>query len=196
MELARQTVRQVERFGDKHRKKLGSRLFYPADELYLKAGMDTPPNSFYEGYPQLENGVGMISLLMTQAEKALRVQLTAPKTPFSIATGEAAAKCLQKVLNSAAAKCANINGTIFAIKNEFFGASVDVAGLLTGGDIIRQLKGRKLGARLLITKNMLRYGENIFLDDVTLQEVSSELGVDIRVVGQDGADLVRAIFGD
>ncbi len=195
-ELARKTVRQAVRFGNKCLKKLGTRLIYPADELFLKAGMEIPDDSFYEGYPQLENGVGMLRLLMTQTEKALRLQHKALKTPFSIATGAAAAKCLQKVLHSAAEKCANISGTIYTIQNDFFGSSVDVAGLLTGGDLIRQLKGRDLGARLLITKNMLRHGENVFLDDVTLQEVTAELGVDIRVVGQDGADLIRAIFGN
>ncbi len=194
--LAAETVRQVEQMGDKCLGKVGSRLFYPADELYLKAGRDIPEDGFYEDYPQLENGVGMLRLLMTQTEKALRTQQTPPKMPFTIATGAAAANCLQKVLDSAAEICANISGTVATVNNEFFGGQVDVAGLLTGGDLIRQLKGRDLGGRLLITKNMLRHGENVFLDDVTLQEVSDELGVDIRVVGQDGADLVRAIFGD
>jgi putative radical SAM enzyme (TIGR03279 family) len=195
-ELARKAVRQAEHFGARCLKKLGTRLFYPADELYLKAGWDIPDEDFYEGYPQLENGVGMLRLLVAQAEGALRLQHTAAKTPFSIATGTAAANCLQKVLDLAAEKCANINGTLYSIRNEFFGGQVDVAGLLTGGDLIRQLKGRDLGARLLITKNMLRHGENVFLDDVTLKELSAELGADVRVVGQDGADLIRAIFGD
>lgn len=195
-EQAKITVRQVEKFGDTCMKKFGSRLFYPADELYLKAGIDIPSESFYEEYPQLENGVGMLRLLTTQADKALRIQHTAPKTPFSIATGEAAAKCLQKILDSASEKCANINGTVHAIRNDFFGGQVDVAGLLTGGDLIRQLKGKNLGERLLLTKSMLRHGESVFLDDVTLEEVSLELGVEIRIVGQDGADLIRAMVGD
>ncbi|NMA24222.1 MAG: DUF512 domain-containing protein [Clostridiales bacterium] len=195
-ELAQKTIRQVERFGLRCLKKLGTRLFYPADELYLKAGLGIPPDGFYEGYPQLENGVGMLRLLMVQAEKALRVQTTAPKTPFTIATGAAAVNCLQKVLDSAAEICANIDGNVVTIQNEFFGGQVDVAGLVTGGDLIRQLKGRDLGERILITKTMLRHGENVFLDDVTLREVSAELSVGIRVVGQDGADLVRAIFGN
>lgn len=196
LDLARQTVHQVESFGDKCLKKLGTRLVYPADELYLKADLGIPADGFYEDYPQLENGVGLLRLLMTQADEALRVHFEASKTPFSIATGVAATKCLQKVLNSATEKCANINGTVFTINNDFFGDLIDVAGLLTGGDIIRQLKGKDLGARLLISKNMLRHGENVFLDDVTLQDVSSALNVEVRVVSQDGADLIRAIFGD
>lgn len=195
-ELALKTVRQVERFGDGYLKRLGTRLFYPADELYLKAGLDVPENDFYENYPQLENGVGMLRLLTTQAEKALSLYEKADGVPFSIATGAAAAYCLQKILNSAREKCANINGTVYTVRNDFFGDMIDVAGLITGGDLIAQLKGKPLGRRLLLTKNMLRHGENVFLDDVTLDRVSSALGVAIRVVGQDGEDLVRAIFGN
>ncbi len=195
-DLALRTLWQAETFGDKCMKKLGTRMFYPADELYLKAGLDIPADGFYEDYPQLENGVGMLRLLMTQADNELGARHSAASAPFSIATGEAAAKCLQKVLDSAAEKCANINGTIFTIKNNFFGELIDVAGLITGGDLIGQLRGKNLGARLLITKNMLRHGENVFLDDVTLEDVASALGVEIRVVSQDGADLIRAICGD
>ena len=195
-ELARQTVRQVERRGERCLKEMGTRLFYPADELYLKAGYEIPPDEFYEDYPQLENGVGMLRLLMTQAETALETVYTADGAPFSIATGVAAAHCLQKVLNLAREKCANINGNIFVVRNEFFGEQIDVAGLLTGGDLIGQLRGRELGRRLLITKNMLRHGENRFLDDITTDEVSRALGVPIRVVGQDGDDLIRAILGN
>ncbi|SHH93481.1 putative radical SAM enzyme, TIGR03279 family [Sporobacter termitidis DSM 10068] len=193
---ALQTVRQVEHTGEKCLKKFGTRLFYPADELYLKAGLDVPEDAFYEGYPQLENGVGMLRLLMTQAGDALPFYHSADGALFSIATGEAAAHCLQKILDSAREKCANINGNVVAVKNEFFGSLIDVAGLITGGDLIAQLKGRDLGQRLLITKNMLRHGETVFLDDVTLDEVSRALGVTVRVVGQDGEDLIRAIFGN
>lgn len=195
-DLALRTLWQVESFGDKCIKRFGTRMFYPADELYLKAGLDIPSDDFYEDYPQLENGVGMLRLLMTEADEALKFQHEAVKTPFSIATGVAATKCLQKVLDSAAEKCANINGTILTIKNEFFGEQIDVAGLITGGDLISQLKGKDIGGRLLIAQNMLRHGENVFLDDVTLQDVSAALGVEIRVVEQDGADLIRAICGN
>jgi putative radical SAM enzyme (TIGR03279 family) len=194
-ELARKTVRQIEAFGEKCLKKYGSRLFYPADELYLKAAVDIPADGFYEEYPQLENGVGLLRLLMTQAEEALKVPRESAAEPFSIATGAAATKCLQKILYAAQKTCANINGAVITVKNDFFGELIDVAGLLTGGDLIRQLKGKDLGARLLIARSMLRHGESVFLDDVTLQEVSAALGVEIRVVEQDGADLIQAIFG-
>ena len=196
VELALRTVRQTEARGEQCLKEYGTRLFYPADELYLKAGLEIPPDAFYEGYPQLENGVGMLRLLETQAAEALTVPQTSDGAPFSIATGEAAAHCLQKILNSAREKCANINGTLITVKNEFFGDMIDVAGLLTGGDIIRQLRGRDLGHRLLITTNMLRHGENAFLDDVTTDDVTRALGVPVRVVGHDGDDLIRAMFGN
>jgi putative radical SAM enzyme (TIGR03279 family) len=193
-ESALAAVRQVERTGDRCRAKLGTRLFYPADELYLKAGLEVPADAFYESYPQLENGVGMLRLLTVQADAALRASRDARTLPFSIATGAAARECLQKILNSVTEKYANIKGQLFAVRNDFFGETVDVAGLVTGGDLIRQLRGRPLGERLLITKNMLRHGEHVFLDDVTLADVSSELGVPVRVVGSDGADLIRAML--
>ncbi len=160
-ESALAAVRQVERTGDRCRAKLGTRLFYPADELYLKAGLEVPADAFYESYPQLENGVGMLRLLTVQADAALRASRDARTLPFSIATGAAARECLQKILNSVTEKYANIKGQLFAVRNDFFGETVDVAGLLTGGDLIRQLRGRPLGERLLLTKNMLRHGGDV-----------------------------------
>jgi putative radical SAM enzyme (TIGR03279 family) len=195
-ELAGTTIKQVEQYGAICLKKYGSRIFFCADELYLKAGLDLPSDEFYEDYPQLENGVGMLRLLTTEFEEALPHMKEAAAEPFSIATGCAASELFTKLLNLAQEKCANINATVYTIRNEFFGELIDVAGLLTGGDLISQLKGRALGTRLLIARNMLRHGENVFLDNVTLEEVSQELGVPIRVVEQDGADLVRAMFGD
>ncbi len=192
---ALETVRQIERFGEKCLALYGTRLFYPADELYLKAQLPIPVDTFYEEYPQLENGVGMLRLLTTEAEAALEASQDVREMPFSIATGRAAFECLQKILNIAREKYVNIDGKLFSIRNEFFGVSVDVAGLLTGEDLIRQLEGKALGERLLITRNMLRHGENVFLDDVTLAEVSDRLGVPVRVVEPDGADLIRAILG-
>jgi putative radical SAM enzyme (TIGR03279 family) len=194
-ELAVQTIRQVEHFADDCIVKYGSRVFFCADELYLKAGLDIPEDGFYEDYPQLENGVGMLRLLTTQFEDTLPHMKDANSVPFSIATGCAASELFTKLLYLAKAKCANINGKVYTIRNDFFGELIDVAGLITGGDLIRQLKGRELGNRLLIARNMLRHGESVFLDNVTLEEVARTLGVSVRVVEQDGADLARAMFG-
>lgn len=195
-DAALRAVYQVETFGEKCLKQLGTRFVFSADELYLKAGLDIPDEQFYEGYPQLENGVGLLRLLLSEAEEEIQKPHETDGELFSIATGKAAYKCLQNIFDLAQDKCVKINCNLYEITNNFFGETVDVAGLLTGGDLVSQLKGKELGKRLLIAKNMLRHGETVFLDDMTLEEVSRELGVPIRVVEQDGADLVRAMFGN
>lgn len=192
---AYQTIRQVEQFGEECLEKFGTRLFFSADELYLKAGVDIPTDEFYESYPQLENGVGMLRLLMEQSRQALEKHQELREIPFSIATGAAAADCLQKILLSAQKNCANIKGNVCIVRNTYFGETIDVAGLVTGGDLIEQLRGKHLGKRLLITKNMLRHGQAVFLDDVTLEDASRILGLEIRVIEQDGADLISAMYG-
>jgi NifB/MoaA-like Fe-S oxidoreductase len=137
----------------------------------------------------------MLRLLITEAEEALMERTEADGVPFAIATGCAAADTLQKIIDLTRKKCTNIYGKVFAVKNEFLGETVDVAGLITGRDLIEQLRGRELGKRLLITQNMLRSGETVFLDDVSVAEVQNALGVPIRVVKPEGADLIRAICG-
>ena len=201
-DLAIKTVRQVERFGDICLKKSGSRVFFCADELYIKAGIRFPPHKFYEEYPQLENGVGMMRLFITEFMKEFRKfgirnsKFRSPNFEFSIVTGMAARKYLTNLLKSAAEEYDKISGKVFAVRNDFFGDSVTVSGLITGGDIISQLKGCDLGSRLLIPQNMLRSGEDVFLDNITVSEVSAALGLPVRVVKQDGADLFRAMLTD
>jgi putative radical SAM enzyme (TIGR03279 family) len=192
-ELALQTVRQVDRFGERCMKRRGSRVFFCADELYIKAGLKLPPHTFYEEYPQLENGVGMMRLFITEFEREFNA-FRIPHSEFSIATGNAAYKYLTKLLKTVSDKCGKMDGKVYAIRNEFFGGCVTVSGLITGGDIINQLKGRKLGSRLLIPQNMLRHGDEVFLDDITVAEVSETLGVPIRIVKQNGADFFRALI--
>ena len=200
-ELAAKTIRQVERFSADCVKKRGSRVFFCADEMYIKAGLKLPPHRFYEDYPQLENGVGMIRLLITEFEDALRelgpgsTPHSAFYEPFSIATGTAASGYLENLLMTTRERHGKITGKVYAVQNEFFGDSITVSGLVTGGDIIAQLKGRDLGSRLLIPQNMLRRGEDAFLDDVTVPTLSEALGVPIRIVDLNGADLLRAFLG-
>ena len=98
-------------------------------------------------------------------------------TPFSIATGVSAAPFLTELIDLAREKCGKIEGTVYPIRNDFFGETITVAGLVTGGDLIAQLRGKPLGERLLIPQNMLRHGERVFLDDVSLDDVERELGV-------------------
>ncbi|MCL2227801.1 MAG: DUF512 domain-containing protein [Oscillospiraceae bacterium] len=200
--LALKIVRLVGRYGELCLRKRGSRVFFCADELYLKAGLRLPEDEFYEEYPQLENGVGMMRLFITEFEQALeelggagQMEGFAQGSSFSVATGVAAHKYLTKLLKTASEKYGRMCGNIYSIKNDFFGHSVTVSGLVTGRDLIGQLKGRKLGSRLLIPQNMLRHKEDVFLDDVTVADVSNALGVTVRVVGQDGADLLQAFLG-
>ena len=172
----------------------------------MKAGMALPQDSYYESYPQLENGVGMMRLLITEFEEELiksgelylrsEAALHEKNFGFSVATGYAACEYLTKLLKTAAEKYDNIHGRVCAVRNDFFGEQITVSGLITGKDIIAQLRGRDLGGRLLIPRNMLRHGDDVFLDDVTVSELSEALGVPIRVVGQNGADLLRAFMGD
>lgn len=196
-EAALTLVRQVENFAAVCREKHGTSLFWCSDEFYLKAGLSIPPDEYYEEYTQMENGVGMLRLLETEC-RAASAGAEVPEIipPFSIATGMAAAPFLREIIDSSAAKChTELKYTVYPIKNIFFGETVDVAGLITGGDLIVQLKGKNLGTRLLISKTMLRHGETVFLDNVTLEEVSQQLCVPVIPVNQDGFDLFEAVFG-
>lgn len=177
------------------REKLGTALFWCSDEFYLKAGRPIPEDAFYEGYTQLENGVGMLRLLRTEFNSALALMDPAerPVTPFSTACGTAVAPWIREMIDTAAEKC-HTKGTVYPIVNKFFGESVNVSGLITGRDLISQLKGKELGRRLLIPVNMLRHGEDVFLDDVTLADVSRELNIQVIPVNQDGFDLCDEIF--
>ncbi len=192
---AAQVIRQVESFGEKCLRKHGTRIFYCSDEMYLKAGVEIPDDEFYENYPQLENGVGMLRLQQEEFTAALGLMPAADGEPFSIATGVAARPFLEKLLEKARQMDSRINGRVYAVENDFFGHSIDVAGLVTGQDLIAQLRGRTLGSRLLIPACMLRRDEQDFLDDVKLEEAAAALGVPIYPVSSDGYELAEAVFG-
>jgi len=201
--LALQTVRQVENYAEKCLKSRGSRVFYCADELYMMAELELPDNGFYEDYPQLENGVGMMRLFITEFENVLAgkdlTQIcsdTAEQRTFSIVTGVLAQRYLTNLCDTISIIYDKIICNVYAVRNDFFGGSVTVSGLITGNDIIAQLKGKELGSKLLIPQNMLRFGEEVFLDDVTVSGLSEALGVSIRIVKQDGADLFDALSGN
>lgn len=184
------TVKQVESFASLCREKLNTLLFYCSDELYLKAGLPIPPEEDYEGYPQLENGVGLLRLLEEEFSYALSTCKERSSTPFSIATGMAAAPFMERLC-----QLAHANGTVYAIENNFFGHTVDVAGLITGKDLLAQLKGKDLGAFLLIPLVMLRHGEGVFLDDISVDELSESLGVPVYPIDNDGEALLSAMLG-
>ena len=194
-ERARETVAAVERFGARCLERHGSRIFFCADELYIKAGLPLPEDAFYEDYPQLENGVGMMRLLMTEFAAGLASPPENAHIPFSVGTGVAAAGFIESLIREADGALGGVSGCVYPIKNSFFGESIDVAGLVTGRDLISQLMGRPLNGRLLIPRNMLRHGGDVFLDDVTIPDVESALNVRVRVVEQDGGDLLDAVLG-
>ena len=190
-------IEQVEAFAARFLDGHGTSLAWCSDEFYLIAGRELPEKSYYEDMAQLENGVGMLRLLTGQAALALEdVPEDASPTPFSIATGVSAAPFLRKIVDMAREKCGSIDGTVYPVRNRFFGETITVSGLITGRDLMEQLAGQTLGERLLIPANMLRTGERVFLDDVTVEQVEQTLGVSVTAVeAESGFDLVDAILG-
>ena len=194
-ELAAETLDMVDAFGGECLRRHGSRIFWCGDELYIKAGRKIPSDEFYEDYTQLENGVGMLRLMETEFSSALKLGGEPDGAPFSIATGVSAAPYFQILLDKAKEKYPEIKGRIYPIVNDFFGHSINVTGLITGGDLIAQLKDKELGERLLISQNMLRRAEMDFLDDVKLEEASAALGLPVYPIEQDGFALFDAMCG-
>ena len=171
----------------------GDPFVYPADELYLLAGRDFPPDAAYGDYPQIENGVGLCRLLDTQYKEAWALADFSRARPgrVAIACGTSAAPFLDGMLKEKPVP--GVTTVIYPVWNDFFGPSVTVSGLITGGDLMRAMKGVACD-RLLISQAMLREGESVFLDNTTLAEVEAALGVDILAVS-DGEALVKALAG-
>ena len=199
-EEAAEVIDMINSFGNEHKAKFGTRMFYAADEFYLKAGREIPDAEYYEDYPQLENGVGMLRSCSDEFGMAIEdvvefsVSLT-DKREISIVTGVASYPMIKEQVGKLQAICPNLNVNIYEIINNFFGTSITVSGLLTGRDILDQLKDKPLGDELLIPGNCLRHGEEVFLCGMTVEELSQALGVPIRDSGCDGYALCEAILG-
>ena len=194
-EDARDIIAIAEEFGQENLRRFGTRRFFCADELYLRAELPLPQEDYYEGYRQLENGVGMLRSLGDDFLAALdTVDVPEEFSSFTIATGTAAAPFLTGLVQQAQARFPDLRGEVVAIDNDFFGHTIDVAGLLTGQDISAQLQKRPLGDRVLIPLHMLRHGETVFLDDYTVERLSQALDRPVQVVGLDGFDLADALF--
>lgn len=181
-------------FGDKMLAERGFRLVYPSDEFYLLSGREMPSEDYYDGYPQLENGVGMIR---SDTEEFLECLENLPEKEYNrkvtIATGVAACDFISTLASLAMEKYPSLTVSVKAIRNDFFGGSVTVSGLVTGGDIIKQLAGTDLGDELLVPENMLRAEGDLFLDNVSLSELSDALGVPVTVVPRGGYALCEAM---
>lgn len=194
-ETAAETLDIIESYGDKFKQKYGRRTVYAADEFYIKAGRKIPDPEYYEGYPALENGVGLITLLREEVAFALeeRERDSSLSHTVSVACGECAYDSLCETLSLINEKFPNININVYKIRNDFFGGQIDVTGLVTGGDLIAQLKDKELGDKLLIPSCMLRFEGDIFLDDVSVEQVESELNIKVKVTDNSGEVIVSEI---
>ena len=186
---------QIHGWQQKMMEKFGIHFIHASDEWYIMAGRELPQEDSYDGYLQLENGVGMLRLLGTEVQDTLaELDGDDRKVQAVSATGALAAPYIARYMGMIHEKFPNVNVEVVTIRNEFFGETITVAGLITGGDLMRQLKGKNLGEKLLIPCSMLKNDENVFLDDVTVEELSKELNVEIVIVDEGGADLVSAIL--
>ena len=195
-ETAGQTIDIIEKMGDECVKKHGRRIFFPGDEFYLLAEREIPSPEFYEDFSALEDGIGMIAYLTDDVGWKLE-ELDADESlchKVTIACGEGVFPYMKRIMSMINEKFPNITINTRAIKNNFFGGGVNVSGLVTGGDLIDQLRDDDLGDRLIITSSMLRFENDLFLDDVSTDDVERELDVTLVPVNNNGNDLVEAVI--
>lgn len=195
-EKAAETIGTVEKWQAKARRETGRGFVYAADELYIKAGLDIPDGESYDGYPQIENGVGLIASLKEEFAAALRLgPEKLPGRKVTIITGVAAGPLMKAFAALVTEKYPNVTVEVAVVVNRFFGESITVAGLLCGCDITEQLRGRDLGDLAVISRDMLRDGTDVLLDDVTVPQLEEALKVKIEPADNDGFDLLEKILG-
>ena len=195
-EDAKEVLREVHYWQDKMLKKTGLHFVHASDEWYILAGEPLPSEDTYDGYLQLENGVGMLRLLEAEVREALKGEKGDDRRiSGTIATGCLAAPFIERYARMVEEVFPGVHFTVIPIRNDFFGESITVSGLITGSDLKAQLSGIPLGDCLLLPCNMLRQGENVFLDDVTVQELEKELSCPVVIVDSSGEDFVKALTG-
>lgn len=190
-------ISQVEKYQSEFLKKHSTRLVYLADEFYIKAGKKIPPCEYYEDFPQIENGVGLMAVFEDEINLEMEYSSSwedAKPAPKTIATSYIAYDYIAEYVDMIKEKNHNLKCNVEKIKNNFFGEKITVTGLICGGDIISQLKGKELGEYLLISDSMLKSDEDIFLDDITVTDVERELGVKVLVVENSGQAFVSALM--
>lgn len=208
-EDAIKVLETIHKWQDICMKEHNTHFIHASDEWYLLADMPLPEEDNYDGYIQLENGVGMIRLLLDEFYAALE-QLKADRDDGStpeellpdtrehhkrtLVTGRLAAPFIEQMAKDCMKEFPNYEIEVVAIRNDFFGEMITVSGLLTGQDIVSQLKGKELGELLLLPCNLLRSGEEVFLDDMTLDEVKDALQVEVDIVKSSGQDLLDAML--
>ena len=195
-EDAREVLSVIHRWQEKIYQEHGIHMIHAGDEWYVLAEEEVPEEARYDGYLQLENGVGMMRLLFNEVQEALSaVTGDERQREISLATGRLMYPYIGKILEEIRKKFPNITTHLYAIRNDFFGERTTVSGLITGQDLTGQLKGQPLGERLLLPCNMLKIGEPVFLDDFTLEEVENSLQVKTDIVKSSGQDLLDAVIG-
>ena len=194
-EDAKKVLSQIERWQKIMVEKYGIHFIHASDEWYILAGRELPCEEEYDGYLQLENGVGMLRLMATEVADALdKVEGNDEPGFVSLATGRLPYPYMEKYAGWIRKKFPNRTINIYPIRNDFFGERITVSGLITAKDLIAQLKDKNLGEYLLLPINMFRIGETVFLDDLTAEDVEKALQVKIRIVKSDGQDFVHAIL--
>lgn len=198
-EECREIIKQINSFGDMCKYKHGSRLFYPADEFYIKAGLPLPEDDFYEDYSQIENGVGMITdmraSVLCELESEEWDAYADTSRSVSIATGRAAEALMKELAAVIEQRFRGVKVRVYTIENNFFGERITVSGLLTGKDITEQLYGQELGDELLIPASCLRAEGDVLLDDVSPEEIGERLGVKVSPSGDGAAGFIRSVLG-
>ena len=190
-------IDQIEGWQRKNLERFGTRIVYAADEFYLKAEREIPEPECYEDFQQFENGVGMISYFRGEFYDILPgLEYGGGKKTVSLATGYAAYDLMKLVSDELMKKFPEIDIRLYRIKNNFFGEMITVSGLLTGKDIIEQLKGRELGEYLILPDSLLRNGETVLLDDVYVEDIERKLKTNIKISLNSAKSLVDKILED
>ena len=195
-EEAREVLRVIHRWQKKIYEEYGIHFIHAGDEWYLLAEEEVPEEERYDGYLQLENGVGILRLLFNEFEEGMERLGDGDRSgEISAATGKLAYPYIRRMADRIQERYPGMKVHVYCIRNDFFGERITVSGLITGQDIIAQLKGKELGSRLLLPCNMLKADEDVFLDDITVKEVSDALQVPVDIVKSSGQDLIDAILG-
>ena len=191
-------IDQIERWQQYYMNRYGTHLVHASDEWYIMAGRELPPEESYDGYLQLENGVGMVRLLTEEIREELRRSAgrKARSRHITIATGRLVGPILDGLVREITEVFPQVRADVVPITNHFFGELITVSGLITGQDLTAQLAGRDLGEELLLPANMLRSGENVFLDDMTVEQVEETLQIKTVIVESDGRSFVEAVTGN
>lgn len=176
-------------------KKYNHHFVYPSDEFFIKGGITIPDSSYYDEFPQLENGVGMMSLFYNQCMDSLDHQFINVKVKeIHIVTGKLSYNYINDICSKISVLYPQVNICVHSVQNNFFGTEITVSGLITASDIIEQLQGVKHGSCILIPENMLRYGTDVFLDDVSIDMLQDRLSCNIIPVKIDGKIFVEKIL--